>query len=853
MEAFERVLSGIPSLDSILDNIRLGDNVVFQVSSLEDFSFFVRPYVKQAIRDHRDLVYIRFSSNEPFVSPDEATIYELDPEEGFEPFTVRVHNIVTEHGRGAFYVFDCLSDLQTAWAADLMMGNFFRLTCPYLFQLDTVAFFPVLRGMHSHDALARIQTTTQLFLDVYSTGEDIYLHPVKVWNRYSPSMFMPHLASQKDGEFRMLSDAVEVSRYYAVAASADTGEDLDLDSWERYFQRCRTAPPVYDNQICTKLCQMMMTGSSKMSALFGKYFTKDDYLRVHDRIIGSGRIGGKSVGMLLARKIVEHELPDLSTRTEAHDSFFIGDHVFYTFLVENDLWDLRIAQKSDEGYRMLAELMRKGILAGHFPDDVREMFRRMLDYFGQSPIIARSSSLLEDGFGNAFAGKYESVFCVNQGSPEERLAAFEKAVKTVYASTMSASALEYRETRGLKNADEQMSVLVQRVSGSLRGDLFYPSAAGVGYSYDPYIFDRRVDPAQGMIRLVAGLGTRAVDRTETDYPRIVHLDRPEQSTMTSEAERARFSQHYLDVLDLRQNVITSRPLADVMAEAPYWYSNAVCDHDHEAEQRIREAGRKGTVLFGTCRGIVKNESFLNDVKQMLRALNDAYGYPVDIEFTVNLAQDGSYVICLLQCRPLQVLQQSGEVTMPAREDIDLVFASTDTSMGISQRTHIDGVVLIDAAGYHALPYREKSGVERVVAQINDHYRGSGKTMLLITPGRVGTSSPDLGVPLVFSELSQFSGVIEYDDAKTGFLPELSFGSHMFQDLVESGIFYTALFSSENKSEFNRDILRERGKHVEDIDIDDQFKPIVQVLDVSDAGLTLAYNMLSGQVLCGFEH
>jgi len=43
-------------------------------------------------------------------------------------------------------VFDSLSDLQVAWSTDLMMGNFFCVTCPYLFELDTVALFPVLRG-----------------------------------------------------------------------------------------------------------------------------------------------------------------------------------------------------------------------------------------------------------------------------------------------------------------------------------------------------------------------------------------------------------------------------------------------------------------------------------------------------------------------------------------------------------------------------------------------------------------------------------------------------------------------------------------------------------------------------------
>ena len=98
------------------------------------------------------------------------TVRRFNPDEGFEAFTVAIHNEITLHGKDAFYVFDCLSELQSVWYTDLMMGNFFRVTCPYLFELDTVAYFPLLRGRHSFDAVARIRDTTQLLLDVYSAG-----------------------------------------------------------------------------------------------------------------------------------------------------------------------------------------------------------------------------------------------------------------------------------------------------------------------------------------------------------------------------------------------------------------------------------------------------------------------------------------------------------------------------------------------------------------------------------------------------------------------------------------------------------------------------------------------------------
>lgn len=853
MGAFEKVHSGIESLDDLLDYIRLGDNVVFQVGDLDEYAFFARRFAEQSRQDGRRLVYIRFAQHEPLLDGQEAFRYTLDPNVGFESFTVAVHRIVEQEGSEVLYVFDCLSELQVAWAADLMMGNFFCVTCPYLFQLDTVAFFPVLRGDHSYSAIARIRETTQLFLDVYSSGPVIYLHPIKVWQRSSENMFMPYRTDEARTRFGVLTDATDISRYYQVVEGSVTDEDLDLDSWERHFQKCRSLPPEDDSRVRSEFCRMLMTGDMKIRDLFDRYYTKEDYLRVEDRMIGTGRIGGKACGMLLARKIIETELPDFLPRAEAHDSFYIGDHVFYTFLVYNDLWGLRIEQKGDEGYFTLAEKMSQGMLAGTFPKSIHEKFQRMLEYFGQSPIIVRSSSLLEDGFGNAFAGKYESVFCVNRGTPAERLQSFENAVRRVYASTMNPSALAYRAARGLKDKDEQMSILVQRVSGSVRGDLLYPSAAGVGYSYDPYNWDRDVDPLRGMLRMVCGLGTRAVDRTGVDYPRVIHIDRPLLTTTTDLDEQVRFSQHYADALDLRGNKLVHVPLERFLPSASETYRDYVCERDRAAERRLAAMGKHRDIWFGTCHGFTQNEAFLSDMERILAALQKAYDYPVDIEFTVNLAPDGTYMICLLQCRPLQVLRNSNHVELPGPDQLDMLFESCGTSMGVSQKRTIDTVVVVDAKAYHELPYREKSEIVRTVSDVNAACRADARSAMLLSPGRVGTSSPELGVPLAFSDLSQFSVIVEYDDAESGFLPELSFGSHMFQDLVESGIFYTALFSSgTKKATFDMDVLSRRDGEKPEMIMPEKFHDVVHVYDTTGKGLTLYYDMMSGRTVCGFE-
>ena len=433
MGAFDRIKSGLPGMDRLLDSIRMGDNVVWSVSNLEEFTFFALPFAEQAVRDSRNIICMRFAKHEPLLPPMEGVkVYQFDPDKGFEAFTVDIYDRITQEGRDAFYVFDSLSSLQSVWYTDLMMGNFFRVTCPYLFRLDTVAYFPVLRGIHSFDAIARIRDTTQLFLDVYGSGM-IYLHPLKVWNRNSPEMFMTHACTREERVFRPMTDGVALSRYYQLLeAEESTRQDQNYDSHDRFFSLAKleyrhgTFRPETEQQIL----ESTMTKDSRLQEMVKNYFTPGDYFKLRDRMIGSGSIGGKACGMLLARKIIRSRIPEYAQYQEPHDSYYIGSDVFYTYIVSNNCWNLRTAQRTDEGFFECAGRLKEALLHGSFPEDIREKFRSLLEYYGQSPIIVRSSSFLEDGFGNAFAGKYESVFCVNRGTPQERLAAFEDAAQS---------------------------------------------------------------------------------------------------------------------------------------------------------------------------------------------------------------------------------------------------------------------------------------------------------------------------------------------------------------------------------------------------------------------------------------
>ena len=809
-------------------------------------------HIRQAIDDERNIIYFRFASHEPLL-PDRPEIKKVTVplSHRFENFTVDIHNAIEKEEKDAFYVFDCLSELQTAWATDLMMGNFFRVTCPFLFILDTVAFFPIIRGKHSVQAVNKILNTTQLFFDVYSDSKTVYVRPEKVWNRNSETMFLPHTYDPATGEFRPILDGVRSSRFYQTLGQAQrSAEEQYSDSWDRYFNRVKllreNGMDITDE--CSQMCDIMMTRDDKMRRMVKKHFTPEDYFAVRDHMVGTGMIGGKACGMLLARAIIRNNEPDISDVLEPHDSFYVGSDLYYTYIVDNNLWDTRIKQRTEDGYFELVQEFAGKIMEGTFSDAMRDQFVRIIEYYGQDPYIIRSSSILEDGFGNAFAGKYESVFCVNRGSLTERLDEFEHAIKVVYASSMSLSALDYRKRRGLDKRDEQMALLIQRVSGSYYGSRYMPCAAGVGYSYSPYRVMKDSDPTAGMLRLVMGLGTSAVDRTEGSYPRIVNLDMPEKTSYSSSADKHKFSQGKAEVIDMTEHALKRLSLNELQADIPGYLDKILLEHDFDTERRLRETGRDRDVKYISCKGLVANKTLMEQMKRLLRCIQDEYDYPVDTEFTINISENGEYSVDLLQCRPLQVQKtSSGTVIPPDIPDERILLESRSSSMGMSKTSRLDIIVYVDPIKYYNMPYKDKDLVAKLIGKINWHYRDQGKHMMLIVPGRIGTSSPELGVPTGFSDISEYDIICETEESSAGYNPELSYGSHIFQDLVEAQILYTAVFGNEKTIHFSPDKLASSEDVVSGFEPPEAVRGIVHVYDVSSRSCEV-YNDIADEHL-----
>lgn len=842
-----RISTGISGFDQVIDMLRPGDNVVWQVQSVQDYLQVVKPFVTQAKKDGRRLVYFRFGRHDPLMGKTgPSAIYTMDPSEGFELFATKIHDIIEREGSKTFYVFDCLSDILEFWYSDLMIGNFFRVTCPLLYQLDTVAYFALIRGMHTHSAVARIRETTQLLLDLYNIDSKLYIHPLKVLKRYSPTMFFPHL--------------VEGEKAVSVTASADAAalfSDLELggrtrDYWEITLERAKSAlggDLEAQAEMQTLLTGLVIGKEPRITELAGRYFTLRDLLGIASREIGTGFIGGKSVGMLLARKILRKDAWDaLKDCWEPHDSFYLGSDIFYTYIVQNGWWGLWTKQKTPEGYFAVATELRNNLLRGKFPDATLEAFIQLLEYYGQSPVIVRSSSLLEDNFGNAFAGKYESVFCANQGSPEDRLEAFEQAVRTVYASCMSEEALIYRQSRGLAGRDEQMAILVQRVSGDHYGDLFFPHVAGVGNSSNLYVWDKDMDPGAGMLRLVLGLGTRAVNRISGDYARIVPLDRPEKSPPVEYGEERTFSQHKADVLDLCENSLAKVPVGelsgyDLKTDKSIFFRVDAAELNRLRDLDMQHAPVPQILDFNK---LLTKTQFPSLMRMVLSTLEKAYDYAVDTEFTVNFGPDGAFRFNLLQCRPLQTKELGQAVEIPDPEQKDVFFSTAGNFMGGNARLALDYVIFVKSKEYLALPEQGKYQIARLVGALNQQLKE--RSLMLAGPGRWGTTTPSLGVPIHFGEICNMAVICEISYRQAGLMPELSFGSHFFQDIVESGIFYVAIFDGEEQVTFRPEWILKRQNLLGDfLPGEKEWGSVIHLSQVD--GLTLYADITSQKLLC----
>jgi len=843
MSDTKRISTGIEGLDKSLDFLRPGDVVTWQTERTGDYMYVATQFVVDEALTGRRMVYLRFGNHAELI-PTEALarrganikVCELDPAVGFETFSVQVHRIVSAEPADSFFLFDNLSDLQRYWFSDLMVCNFFILTSSFIRERGALCYMALRYERHTYETISRIRHATSVLLNIRTVDGMTYIHPVRAEGRRTPTTYFPL--------------RIHGSRCDPITSSSDTYAIFDIftqtgehrDCWDSMFDSVRygSEEPTDPDGVALKdnIIKCLLGTEPERLELCRRYFTVSDLMAIKKREIGTGCIGGKAVGMLLARHIIRDSDPELyARRIEPHDSYFIGADVFYTYAVQNDTWPLRIKMVEPEDYIRIAPEFREKLLHGEFMPSIREQFISMLEYFGQSPIIVRSSSILEDGIGNAFAGKYESVFCPNQGSLEERYRAFEDAVRTVYASTVSPEAIRYRADRHLLDRDEQMALLVMRVSGDCHGDYYYPHLAGVGHSKNLYVNGpQAAADNKGMLRLVFGMGTRAVDREADDYARFIQLNAPLAPPMVEYGDEYKYSQHKVDLINMRANAFETVPLDTLDKRDMNTDPALFMEPDLATAARYRELGLYGEPIpdILNFQKLLRRTDFAETMKRIMALVAEKYRYPVDVEYACNFSRDGEYRVNLLQCRTIQTSGLGTAGVMPKVREF--LWRIRGNFMGGNAAIPVRWAVFVKVEPYLNLPERQKYAVARAVGVLNRLL--AGQNAILMGPGRWGTTTPSLGVPVGFAEINKYVCMSELAYSSHGLRPELSYGSHFFQDLVETGIFYTAIYQGEAGCEFHEELFDACPDRYRELTGDEQLEGVVKVYDLGEPGAIL---------------
>ncbi len=671
--------------------------------------------------------------------------------------------------------------------------------------------------------------------------------PASVWqerraiirDHQTDCYFSAHLTSDTLSELiqAVLADQI------LPAPSEELSFNPEVASWTKLFEqglKYEAMPPPerkeiehHLEEIKVVLIKGMISDQLPYIGVARKVFDIDDLKRIHDRRIGRGKIGGKAAGMLLAWKTLQRQDPtsgpDLSKEIHFPESYFIATDVVYDFRVANKL-DHWMNQK----YRSLEEIQEdypkiiEDHLNGNFPAHIVDRFRDVLEQIGQVPLIVRSSSLLEDNFGYSFAGKYQSFFLPNQGTAEENLEAFQNAIRRIYASSLNPDAILYRQRNHLIDYDERMGILLQTIEGKAYGRYFLPTLAGVGFSTNSFRWNPKIRREDGFLRMVWGIGTRAVDRVSNDYPRLVALSNPEIRPEKDAKAIRQYSQRFVDVIDLEANDFVTLPIREVFEELlAHQYPNlryitSVDKGDYIDDKPTMLGADNIKDLILTFDYLTRDRKFIRLMRTALSRLQKTYGGPVDVEFTVEI-QDNypypDYNLHILQCRPLSERDESDTVQIPKNiPDKDILFTSYEL-IPYGRTEGVEYVIFVDPEMYRRIPDQTaKLELGRAISRLNNKLADS--SFIMMGPGRWGSTNLELGVRVTYSDIYNTKVLIEIAVATEEGAPELSYGTHFYQDLVEARIHSLPIHLQDPKCVFNWSFFRESYNSLADLLPDD---------------------------------
>jgi pyruvate,water dikinase len=578
--------------------------------------------------------------------------------------------------------------------------------------------------------------------------------------------------------------------------------------------------------------------------------------------IGShGRLGGKGSGLVLANLILQkmHADGELPNEIKIPKTWYLVSDCIFKFIDLNGFEDFIDQKYKDlqlvrQEYPFIVHVFKNGTL----PPEIIKGLSLALDDFGDVPLIVRSSSLLEDQQGLAFAGKYKSLFIPNLGNKDERLSALIDAISEVYASMFGPDPIGYRTAHRLLEHHEEMAIMIQEVVGSKNGNYFFPSCAGVAFSDIEIPWSSRIARSDGLIRLVPGLGTRAVDRTGDDYPILVAPGQPGLRTNVSLDETVRYSPKFMDVINLETGTFETVDAISLLTEMGASYPKAGNLLSEISQDRIKPISLPKLNRYDpkdlavTFDGMFSKTQFLSQVHTILTRLKDVLGYPVDIEF----ACDGTDFY-LLQCRSQSYDKGAEPAEIPDSVDKKDILFSSSRLVPNGRLENITHIVYVDPKEYYNLEdHQDLVSVGKAVGRLNEIL--PRKQFILIGPGRWGSRGEiKLGVRVTYSDICHTAMLVEIAEPHGPYKPDPSFGTHFFQDLVEAQIRYLALFPDDSEEVFNYEFFGSSKNQISSILPDFQhLSKVIKVIDISETHpgrcLQIFMNAFSKKALAVFQ-
>jgi predicted nucleotidyltransferase len=630
------------------------------------------------------------------------------------------------------------------------------------------------------------------------------------------------LSSQKEGtSLSQIKD--EINRFY----SQDI-EDTKLATEDMI-------------SIKTALIRRFFTNRTDYVNIAKSFIEPEDFIPLLNNTIGpahgSGKLGGKTSGIFLAEKILKEKMGENEALKNISfpKSWYITSDTIINFIHYNDLDEtFQTKYLHPDQIRQEQPFLEQVFKNATFPNEIVEGFRRIIRDLEGKPIIVRSSSLLEDSFGAAFSGKYKSLFVSNTGNEDERLNSLMDAIAEVYASTFGPDPIEYRRERGLIDFSEEMGILIQEVVGIRVGNYYLPTYSGVAFSKNEFQWSPRILREDGMIRLVPGLGTRAVDRVGNDYPILVSPKKPKLQVNALISEKIKYSPRYMDVINLKSGAIETIDAIDFLKEYYDEFPNVNQIISIHKDGRLVNPSSillnlKESDMVVTFSNLFTKGDFLEKMKHILFLLEEKIGIPVDVEF----ASDGKKLY-VLQCRPQSQSRDIERKPIPKNVSEDRKLFYTNKYVTTGQVENIDYIVYVVPEEYLNLETREE--MQKISIIINElNYKLPKRNFILMGPGRWGSRGDvKLGVPVRYGDINNTSLLVEIAKEKGEYTPELSFGTHFFQDLVEAEIKYLPLYPDESNNIFNDSLLLYQDNKLTTILKDfKKYENVVRVIKISE--------------------